>query len=191
MSAASAQTFDELFALEEMDAFLKKAQEKCRAKVGHQKFAGMETDDVVQEVLIKVYRSMQRYDGTLSKVSTYVDHVMDNMIRDCLRKAGSKSNLSLVNALDLLESTADPERCNSDGQDVSWSYIAGCSEPGYERMELITDVMENMHLNKREQEVFRLRLTGYEFMEIAEKIGVSKARVSQIWKSIREKYVSL
>jgi RNA polymerase sporulation-specific sigma factor len=191
MSAVSAQTFDELFALEEMDAFLKKAQEKCRAKVAHQKFAGMETDDVVQEVLIKVYRSMQRYDGTLSKVSTYVDHVMDNMIRDCLRKAGSKTNLSVVNAFDLLESAVDTERNNADGQEASWSYVAGCSELGYEQMELITDVMEHMHLNERERDVFRMRLSGYEFVEIAEKIGVSKARVSQIWKAIRGKYVSL
>jgi RNA polymerase sporulation-specific sigma factor len=190
MSAQTASSFDELFALNEMDAFLQKAQEKCRAKIAHRTFAGMETDDVVQEVLIKVYRSMEKYDGSLSKVSTYVDHVMDNMIRDCLRKAGSGANLAVVNAFDLFNSV-DHEQKNLEESGNSGTFVVGADDYGFENVEVLTDVMEHMNLVQREVDVFRLRLIGYEFVEIADILGVSKARISQIWKGIKEKYMAL
>jgi RNA polymerase sporulation-specific sigma factor len=178
-------TYDELFAVGEMNLFLKKAQKHCAAKIGNRKFAGMDKEDVIQEALIKVYRSLDKYDSKVSKLNTFVDHVIENIICDYLRKAGSRKNLLVVNAAAISEVTNDSE------ESTEVSYQLGEVDYGYENSELLMDVMENMNLSDREKEIFKLRMEGYEFVEIAQKLGMSKSRLSQVWSKIKLKYQSL
>lgn len=177
--------FDELYAVGQMDAFLEKARITCQTKLRGKRFAGMENEDVVQEVLLKVFRSMQKFDGEVAKASTFVDHIMDNMIKDCYRKTQTGKNLSIVNAYEIIDSYHNDE----DEPDISFGTVQiGKVDVLYEKSEVVTDMMNHLKLSDQEKEVFRLRSSGYEFSEIAELLGKSKARVSQVWKSIRDKY---
>ncbi|MDM5335703.1 hypothetical protein QUF84_00130 [Fictibacillus enclensis] len=54
------------------------------------------------------------------------------------------------------------------------------------KVDLAIDIQ--MNLNEREQEIFHLRTQGYEFVDIAEMMGVTKARILQVWKGIKAKY---
>lgn len=187
MSVTSTMGFDKLFAIGDMDAFLNKAQEKCRQKLKGKTFAGMEKDDVTQEVMIKLYNSLEKYDAEKAKMSTFVDHLIDNKIKDMYRKCMTEKNLSVVNAVQVVSTDLDidDERSSQPGITLGHKGYA------YENFEFVTDIMENMKLNEREKEIFRLRTSGYEFVEIADILGVSKARISQLWKAIRIKYEAL
>ena len=85
--------------------------------------------------------------------------------------------------------TTDHGGEESDGTDMA--LVLGHTGFAYENFEFLTDIMENMRLNDREKQIFRLRTSGYDFVEIAAIQGVSKARISQIWKGIRSKYETL
>lgn len=188
MSATTALGFDDLFEIGDIDTFLNKAQEKCRHKLRGKTFAGMEKEDVTQEIMIKLYNALDKYDAEKAKMSTFVDHLIENKIKDMYRKCMSEKNLSVVNAVQLVctDLGASDE---SDGTDTALTL--GHAGFAFENFEFVTDIMENMKLNDREKEIFKLRTSGYEFVEIAAMLGVSKARISQLWKAIREKYEAL
>ncbi|WP_426455411.1 sigma-70 family RNA polymerase sigma factor (plasmid) [Paenibacillus sp. S-38] len=173
---------DELFALGELDAFLKKSEEKVAKKISGMKFAGMDADDVKQEALLKVYRSLDKYDSSKAKMSTFLDHIISNTIRDCLKKAGSGTNLRVVNAMSLNAYATD----SMDGAEEMTLQV-GTEDVGYTAFEVMTDLMENVGLTDREKEIFRLHASGYDFGEIAQVFKISRGRMSQIWSNITTK----
>lgn len=168
-------SMDELLEVGEIDAILLKAKEKAEQKIRGKVFAGMDIDDVVQEVIIKVFKSLPRYDKEKAKLTTFVDHVIENMIRDMLRKAGKVSNLQVINAVQIMEDTEETIQLGEIDQEYSY-------------LELMMDIMNGIGLNEREKEIFQLRSNGYAFKEIAEAFGVSRPRMSQLWKGIVDKY---
>lgn len=176
---------DELFMAGKVDDFLQKAKENCEAKLAGMTFAGMTRDDVVQEVLLKVYRTMKDYDEDKARVTTFVDHVITNKIRDCLRKAGTQKNLTNSNAV--LVSTGDENE-----EETMISSIAAPSEQyRYEEVEMMIDLMEYMQLSPRDKQILRMRSEGYYHEEIGQKFNISKERVCQIIKAIMKQYGEL
>lgn len=178
-------SYDELYEEGLIDSFLQKAQDACKKKLRGRQVAGMETDDVVQEVLIKVYKSLDKYDARKARMSTFIDHVIEMKIIDCLEKAGTGKNLMLVNATPIMESYGADNFEMDDSMD---SIQVGEVDIGYEYMEIITDLMTNLGLTEQEKVVFKLRSAGYEFAEIATYMQLSKARISQLWGGIKKKY---
>jgi len=172
-------TMDEMLEKGLVDEFLEKVQEKCNIVLKTKKFAGLEREDVAQEILIKVYRSMSKFDKSKATASTFVDYIISNVIKDIYRKAGSKKNLSIVNALSI---------DNREDEDTNNSIQVGTVSFKYENTEIILDIMNNMGLDDREKEVFRLRAAGFEFEEIGNALGLTKSRISQIWTGIKNKY---
>ncbi|MGA4519294.1 sigma-70 family RNA polymerase sigma factor [Solibacillus silvestris] len=178
--------FDQLFEAGEIDLFLSKAKEQCEKKLRGRTFAGMEQEDVVQEVLIKVYKSLSSYDSAKAKLSTYIDRVIENMIKDSYKKCGSYKNLANINAMEIEDSYQDNGEEYGMGSSSN-SISIGFNDMGYMRFEVFTDIKENDRLTKRERVILQLHYKGYEKVEIAEKLGVTKARISQIWKEMMEK----
>ncbi|WP_145052630.1 sigma-70 family RNA polymerase sigma factor [Paenibacillus xylanexedens] len=185
---AQALSFDELFALGEVDEILRKSEEKVKIKTQHMRFAGIGKDDVVQEALIKVYTALNSYDSSKSRVSTFLDHVIDNSIRDTLRKVGSERNLRTVNALSLSTNgtveNMDPQEVGLLASELSAGTRLAVVEPGYGTFEIMEDIMHNLDLTDRQKEVIRLYTSGYSLKEIAEIFHVSRSRMSQIWSRI-------
>jgi RNA polymerase sporulation-specific sigma factor len=183
MQTAKDMSIDEAYLFGDVDQIITGVKKKCELKLRGKKFAGMENEDVVQEVLIKVHNSFAKYNSEKAKFSTYVDHVIENQIKDCYKKCSSEKNLTLVNALELEDSSS------REGEYDDTPYYGvhiGRLDVGYFNMEFQTDI--RFDLGEREMEIFQLRTKGYEFVEIAAMLGVSKARISQIWKGIKEKY---
>lgn len=191
MEEAKNMSFDELYGLGNVDLFLDKAKEKCEMKLRGKRFAGMETEDVVQEVLIKVHRSMEKYQSNKAKVSTFVDHVIENMIKDCYKKCATEKNLTLVNAVEIVDSYQGNEGMSSAQDKPSLTAQIGLEDVGFENTEVLLDFTYHLDLSDREAQIFQLFTQGYDFVEIAQILGVTKARISQIWKGIRLKYESL
>lgn len=176
---------DELYAMGEVEELLAKVKKKCEIKLKGKRFAGMEHEDVIQEVLIKTYKALDKYDKSLAKVNTFVNSIIDNMIKDCYKATMSGKNLAVVNAIDIAGSVQSEE-----GEEGACLQI-GVEDRGFENCEVLMDIMDNMGLDDRERQVFRLRSAGYEYKEIAAIVGMSKSRVQQIWKSIVTKYENL
>lgn len=178
------QGFDELYFSGKVDDFLEKAKKSCEIKIRGMKFAGMSHEDVIQEVLIKVYRTMSIYNKDRAKVSTYIDHVITNMIRDCLRKAGARKNLLSINTF------SPREESGNDSMDEAMFSISAYAvrDASFAEMEILLDIMEFTGLTEREKKMILLRLQGYSYDEIGKHFGITKERVCQIIKSIQKKY---
>lgn len=178
--------FDEILETGEIDLLIEKVQDVCAIKLRNQVIPGMEHDDIIQEVSLKVFRVMDGYDKETAKASTYFDNVISNMIKDCYRRAMSQKNLALCNAYEYSEATT-----SEDSDEPAKTVAVGSVDHDYEYTEYMIDIMENMGLTDREKEIFTLRCNGYEFQEIAEKFGVSKPRMTQLWSKIRAKYENM
>lgn len=177
--------FDELLDLGEVDLLISKVQDVCAIKLRNKVIPGMEHDDIVQEVSIKVYKAIDSFDKETAKASTYFDNVIANMIKDCYKRAMSQKNLSICNAYEYSEVVSD------ESEELSKTVMVGDVDCGFENTEFMIDIRENMGLTEREKEIFTLRCNGYEFKEIAEKFGVSKPRMTQIWAKIKTKYENM
>jgi len=179
------RNFEELLALGEIELFLAKIRGYIESKVRGKTFAGMETDDVVQEVLLKVYTAIEHYDASKGKASTYFTHIINNQIKDIYRHAGSASNLMIVNAVLLADNYDEDENENNDI--VTKQVVLGEVDSQYAVVETVCDIIENFSLTEREKEIFRLRAAGYSHKEIADILCCSKANISIIWKNILRK----
>lgn len=168
----------------DLDSFMDRVQKTCRYKLKDRDIAGMEKDDVIQEVLVKVYLSLEQYDAEKARLSTYINKIMDNMIADCLKKGGAKKNLMVVNALHIRET-------DDDDTEKGFSALQITEDGGVEYLELMTDIMENLHLDDQEKTIFRLRAAGYEFNEIATTMGLKKSQVYSSWVKIKKKVETL
>jgi RNA polymerase sporulation-specific sigma factor len=186
MSEAHKMGLDELFAIGEIEAFYQVAKEKAEKKIGSTKVAGMDREDVVQEALIKVHRYLPKYDPSKAKISTWVEHIIGNMIRDMLSKAGTEKNLNVVNATSLNAYQTDTDNAYSGA--VSSSPQIGVEDYGYENAEVMIDLMEHVNLTDREKSIVRLRSAGYSPNEMAVLLKLSPSRISQLWKGITAKY---
>lgn len=173
--------YKELYEAGDMNRLFEKVQKHTRIKIGITKFAGMETEDVIQEASLKVYCSLRHYDEEKGQISTFIDRVIENAIKDCYKKCGSIKNLIVVNSDTIAENYEVSEDSETPSQ-------FGKEDFGFENAEFIYDLMNNIGLSDREKTVFKLYTKGYGFVEIAKIIGVTKSRMSQIWSGIKDKY---
>lgn len=169
---------DEVFAMGAMDQFLKAAKKVCESKVRGKKFNCMEEDDVVQEILIRVYKSVEKYDPEKASASTFFSRVMDTELLSYYRKSNAEKNKSLANAAQITD-------YYEEGTDA---VEAECDPTEYSVSEFYIDFMYNIGLTDKEKHVFKMRYEGFDYTEIADSLGVSKPYVSQLWKSIMTKY---
>ncbi|MGM7682837.1 sigma-70 family RNA polymerase sigma factor [Cytobacillus sp. Hm23] len=177
--------FDKLFDAGDVDAFLNKAKEKCQKKVRGKHFAGMEQEDVIQEILIKIYRKLDKYDSEKAKVSTYINSIMDNMIKDCFRYCGTDKNLSLVNAVPIEEDYEVDFEKGSMGSGIQ----VGRKDINFLENEILIDYEYCHDLSDRDRKIFLLHYRGYSKAEIANELGLSKSRLTQIWNEIVRKLI--
>jgi RNA polymerase sporulation-specific sigma factor len=169
---------DRLLAEKETEEFLKEAITLCRKKLSKLPINEADKDDVVQVAIMKVHRAIDTYDSSKAMASTYFDKVINNGINSYLRYL--KVHEPFTNSLRISEEYDE----DSDGNTVS---IPGDSTE-YIARDIVIDFMQHSNLNEKEKQIFKLRCEGFEFKDIAEQLGCSKARISQIWKALIDKY---
>jgi RNA polymerase sporulation-specific sigma factor len=183
MSLQVAMGYDEILAVGDLNLFLAKSKELCEMKLHGKFFPGMEREDVVQEVLIKVYQAINSFDSSKAKASTFFENVINHRIADCIRKVTSERYSATVN--NTVEIVTDQD--TDDAKVGTYSYI-GSEDSNYACAEYMMDFMLNIGLDDREKQIFQLRCSGYDFVEIAQLLHLTKARISQLWKGILKKY---
>jgi RNA polymerase sporulation-specific sigma factor len=146
---------------------------KLRAR--QHNFKGMEYDDVVSEVTVKVFTGLKTYDPNRSKISTFIDHVIENRIKDCYGMS-SKADLAVSSLQD-----GDDD----DSQDII-EFIPDETDD-YASLSLLLDIENDVNLTSMEKKIIYERLNGREFQEIGFDFGYKKSRFSQIVKGIKTK----
>jgi len=173
------ESLDELLMAGDINGFLAKMERILNYKLAGKSFAGVEMEDVTQEVLLKVYKSISAYDSTRTKANTFFNKVADNKIKDVFRSLGSESNLRSVNYAPLM--------VGGDDEDSSVLNFDGYIQEDFEYNILVHDVLHNYGLSDIEKSIFELRAQDYTYTEIAGILNTSKQAVSYHKKGIEAK----
>jgi len=174
---------DELFDLNDVDEFLKATHKICKNKLNKYNFNEEDKKDVSQEILLKVYRALKRYNKEKATAATYFNKVINNGILSYISRITNNSNMLFNNILSIMDEYEEETENNGP----SGVQVAGDSTE-YDVVDMIVDFLNHCELTDDEKQIFKLRYKGYEFQEIASIMDVSKARVSQLWKRILQKY---
>jgi RNA polymerase sigma factor (sigma-70 family) len=159
--------------MEDKNYFFKAVKEKMARKVRHKKFAGIDNEDVVGDILLKIVKMIGHYDSSKSQIQTYVDRIAESVIKDVLKHIYTEKHQVRLN-----------------GTEFSVS-LSMQSEDGYGYRETMTDIKEFSGLTAFDKEILDLKVEGYIFDEIAEKLGCSKSKVAYTWKAIVKKLEEL
>ena len=180
------QTFDDFITEQDIDGLMRAVEKRTRARISKRKFHGMESDDVVQEVLIKSCKAVEKFNPKLASASTYFDRIIMNTICNCYEKASSIKNRMITESYSYEEDLSRTDVEDYGSVEASPYSVQG--EYDYNYLVVETQMLiDSIDFTDVERDIIRLRSAGYEFKEIAEITGYTKARISQLWKSIRNK----
>lgn len=168
--------------INDVEKILSRVKKIAGYKIARTSFAGMSNEDVIQEILINVYKALDKYDPSKSQLDTYLNHVINNKINDCIRIA--KKHIAMSNAVRLVDDIVG-EEIEDDITTVS------VEESGYISVEYLYDIANSLNLSEREVAILKLRLMGYKNEEIGKKLGYTKAFIGRILKGIKDKFATL
>jgi RNA polymerase sporulation-specific sigma factor len=175
--------YEEMLVKNDVESILERVREVCSQKLVIKGFNSytMENEDVIQEVLLQVYRRIKEYDCKRSKFSTFVETIINNKLTDCFRASSNPCNVMIAKSKCL--TTAGW----LDDDDKDSVYVSVDGEYGYG--ELLIEVEKR--LAGVEKQTFDLLVAGYRQREIATILQRTPARVSQIVKSVQNKIKKL
>ena len=171
------KTFDELLVQNELDLILGKVQDRCMTKLKSKgySFNSMNYSDVTQEVLCTVYKAIDKYDSGRSSFATYMERVIDNGIKNCFIRDNRNYNTTLNKAKSM-----------EDEMESTGGACFSRNENNYRIVEFICDI-ERLDLSPKEKYILSRKLNKYHTKEIAEDLGYTSARVSQLWKQVKDR----
>ncbi len=138
---------------------------------------GIETDDLIQEGLIALFRAVSSYSEKQdASFKTYAVRCIDNGIYSALKSCLSKKNLPLKDYVSLDLNDADM---------VSSDYVENITDARAE-LERVFERMSN-DLSKLERKVLSLFVCGYSYKEIASMFNYSDKSVENAIVRARKK----
>lgn len=145
--------------------------------------SGGDTDDLVQEGLIGVFRAITAYDGT-SAFRPYACKCIKSCILSAIKSSNREKNKPLNNFVSLSASDGDDadksDLMRGEDFDPEEAYINKESEK-----ELMAFIKTS--LSKLEYEVLALYLQGFSYCDIGEKTGKNVKSVDNTVQRIRNK----
>lgn len=168
-----------------VENILEETKKICRNKIKLMEFPGMELDDIIQEAQIRIWQSLSRYDENRKPLQAYLHWIINNTIKDCLRKAHREKNNIVSYARELSHNYPS---FDLDAGEFEYYCLVGDEDEGYLEVEL--KILFDSLLTEQEHKILNLRKCGYEFKEIASMMGLTKSRISQLWGSIKRKYIT-
>ena len=173
----------------DIDAIISMLRPKLKGKYeglyygGGQKVAGMDVDDIIAIMEIKIWRTLEKYDPAKASYATFISRTLDNTYRDILRKAGRAKHLALINADAVAEERREYETAADTGHEV-----LGENDANLLKVEI--EIFANTDLTSKERTVIALKQKGYTSSHIAKIMGISAGRVSQLLSRAREKWLN-
>lgn len=172
-------TLDEMLVMGDIENFLGAIRKIASIKVRNKSFAGCEPEDVVQEVLMKVYTSIEAYDPNKTKATTFFNVVIDNKLKDIFKSLSSNANLMVANHV--------PLTVGDDDDDHAQLEFALEDETEYACTDLMYDMLTNYNLTELEQKILKLKVVEFTNTEIAEMLGMSKQALNYHNKNLLKK----
>lgn len=144
-------------------------------KIGHKHFFSKEDiEDMVQDVAMKVWRSLDGYDPTRSKFSTWVGRISVNCVKDAIdykmKRIGISESMYVMSTgdkeeLDFSELGDNSRRISPEAWSATSCYAA---DREVERKDSELGVWREAHrLGDKNERVIRLLAGGYATKEIA------------------------
>ena len=160
-------------------------------------FTKEDIDDMVQDVAMKVWRALDRYDPSRAKLSTWVGCIAVNCVKDAvdyrMKRLGISESLFTRNAGDDkdIDATEVYDGCCGFIPEV-WSLTSGYgADKEVERKESELDVWRKAHLlGEKNERVVRLLAGGFTPKEIAAVEGwtynATATRICRIRRALKE-----
>ena len=140
---------------------------------------GYSNEELLQELIIKTFITVSKWDKQEStKFSTYLYHALENHLNYLRRRESTAVRFANHNALSL----EHIQERNNEREDYSW-----VDPPSYETPLLFEELIPENILTDRERICVEMIFEGHGNNEIAERLNLSRVRISQIIKSLRPK----
>ena len=136
-------------------------------------------DNVVQEILIKLWKNLKSYDKEKSKFRTWLAWVVRHAVYDYLRREKRQSTI-MENQLDVAHQLHQTSSSEIDSI-IEKEWIAHISNLAMQRMEKV--------FTGKAVEVFTMSLSGASPEEIAEKLDLKIATIYTLRNRVKARYI--
>ncbi len=143
---------------------------------------GGETDDLIQEGMIGLFRAISSYDDSQSSFYHFANLCIRRQIFKAIESSNSKKHQLLTNSISLQD-----EESLLEGADI----LSNVQNP--EHILIDNEHINNLYrslmnvLSPMEQDVFKYYLNGFDYREIAEILGKEDKSVDNCIQRIRSK----
>ncbi len=155
---------------------------KARQLIGKCGIRSQDVEDVEQELYLDLSKRMPRYDPGKSKITTFIQRVVENKIANILRERCAKKNLAFINARSLEEAVG----VNGNGSEVTLGDAIdsdrferrqrGRSRTRQEERELKSDARDVMGILPKELRIAcQLLLNGTPVSNAAKQTGFKRS----------------
>lgn len=158
-----------------------------RIKTKNISIPSFEKEDLEQDFLIRVLQKIRdNYDESKSQINTYISRIADNHIKNLFRSASQYKNVMRYTA-ESLDAVYTSDNYSGD-ETVLLNIDVYChsTEEGYSEVEL-KEYIKALKLSAKEELVVNYLMKGYSKSDIAQKLNVSNARISNIINQIKNK----
>ncbi len=158
------------------------ALKTLKFKISHLEFLGVEKEDVMQEGMIKLLKAFKHYDSSKSSPETFISRVIDNKIKDVFKAASTQKNWANYTAVHI-------ESVQEDYEEENLEFQLPDEEKGFEDV-IFLESLNKIKWTKKEREVINYLLKGYQKKEIAQKMKLTSASISQTCTKIKNKLIA-
>lgn len=169
-----------------MDYLLDKYKYLVRKKANTLFLLGGDTDDLIQEGMIGLFKAVRDYDENAGGFYPFAELCITRQIYTAIESAARKKHGPLNSYVSL-----STEQSMEGGKDLSEGFAANVQNP--EQMmidrENVDDFLSNIydHLSKMEKMVLEEYLQGLNYRQIAEKSGKSEKSIDNALQRIKTK----
>ncbi|MBQ9613538.1 MAG: sigma-70 family RNA polymerase sigma factor [Lachnospiraceae bacterium] len=175
------------------DYLMEKYKGLVRSKAKSMYILGGETDDLIQEGMMGLFKAVRDYDsGRDASFMTFAQLCISRQLYTAVQASGRKKHLPLNTAISLYTDTL-PESESGTDREVSIMDTIAASDSDPEEQFILTESLALLEeridkgLSPLEKQVLDLYLTGMNYVEIAHVLGREEKSTDNALQRIRTK----
>ena len=170
---------------EATDQLIEKYKNLVRRKANAFFLIGGDTDDLIQEGMIGLFKAVRDFDDTReSSFCNFATICIDRQLRTAIERNNRKKHLPLNTYVSI-----DNEEDSEPLEETLRSLQAASPEELVIRSEDLAEIRRRVHedLSSMEKEVLSMHLSGMSYVQIAETLGKNQKAVDNALQRIRKK----